>query len=153
MFLDLLISTGSYLGDQFGDKKMVSNLAKEKGEGSCPTDQSGDYTNIQKKPTLADSLPLRYPLFPSLASVRGSSPTKNEGASRFAICASPHFFKPSLGESNVLFEIQVVSYFKIRHLLKFSNLCLSDFKIRQIIDILRLSLSNFYETDSSRAPG
>ena len=58
-----------------------------------------------------------------------------------------------LGELNVIFEIQLVSDFDIRHLLKFSNLCLSDFKIRQTIDILRLSLSNFYETDSSRTPG
>lgn len=67
--------------------------------------------------------------------------------------ASPHFFKPSLGEPNLIFEIKLVSYFKIRHLLKFSNLCLSDFKIRQTIDIVRLSWSNFYETDSSRTPG
>ncbi len=52
-----------------------------------------------------------------------------------------------------ILEIQLVSNFKIRHLLKFSNLFLSDFKIRQTIDILRLSLSNFYETNSSRAPG
>lgn len=54
---------------------------------------------------------------------------------------------------NEILEIQLMSYFEIRHLLKFSNLCLSDFKIRQIIDILRLSLSNFYETNSSRATG
>ena len=58
-----------------------------------------------------------------------------------------------MGDMSEIWEIQLVSDFEIRHLLKFSNLCLSDFKIRQIIDILRLSLSNFYETDSSRAPG
>jgi hypothetical protein len=58
-----------------------------------------------------------------------------------------------LGDMSGIFEIQIVSYFEIRHLLKFSNLYLSDFKIRQIIDILRLSLSNFYEADSSRTPG
>jgi hypothetical protein len=58
-----------------------------------------------------------------------------------------------LGDMSEIWEIQLVSYFEIRHLLKFSNLCLSDFKIRQTIDILRLSLSNFYETDSSRTPG
>ncbi len=58
-----------------------------------------------------------------------------------------------MGDMSRIFEIQVVSDFKIRHLLKFSNLCLSDFKIRQTIDILQLSLSNFYETDSSRTPG
>jgi hypothetical protein len=94
MFLDLLISIGSYLGDQFGDKKMVSNLAKEKGEGSCPTDQSGDYTNIQINPTLVDSLPLRYPLFPSLALGRGSgsSPTnKLRGFSTRDLRLSPFF--------------------------------------------------------------
>ncbi len=58
-----------------------------------------------------------------------------------------------MGDMSEIWEIQLVSYFEIRHLLKFSNLCLSDFKIRQTIDILRLSLSNFYETDSSRTPG
>ena len=56
-------------------------------------------------------------------------------------------------ELNEILEIQLMSYFEIRHLLKLSNLCLSNFKIRQIIDILRLSLSNFYETNSSRVTG
>lgn len=84
---------------------------------------------------------------------RGFSSTDKLGGLSTQEKASYHFFKPSLDALNRIFEIQLMSDFEIRHLLKFSNLCLSDFKIRQTIDILRLSLNNFYETNSSRAPG